>query len=117
MINSNVDARVVEIQKLVASNELNSAVKRLMDFVYDFNVSKKRLHEVILISRAHNELNEDIRLYGTTEKNISRATKLSSQILEFTDTILDEKSACEITLDTRTSTTNKTSDLVHGLSK
>lgn len=90
MKNKIIESRIDEIQRLVSSNDLATSVKRLMDLVSDFSISINRKHEVILISRAYNEYHEEFRLYGRTERNISQATKISSQILEFTQTIFNE---------------------------
>ncbi len=86
-----IEERIVEIESLIASNELNVATKRLMDFVSDFSANRKRNREVITIRSTFNDLREDMRLYGKTNEVNNRLIRLRNQILEFLDIITDEK--------------------------
>ncbi|MCB0194991.1 MAG: ABC transporter ATP-binding protein [Anaerolineae bacterium] len=89
MIYANVSTRATEIEKLVASNELNSATKRLMDLVEDFAIEKRQKREAINIRAIYNELREDSRLYGRTEEINGRTKQLRNQILELNDVITE----------------------------
>ncbi|MEH2128593.1 ABC transporter ATP-binding protein [Nostoc sp.] len=88
MNNADPQARAVEIENLVASNELNQATKRLMDFVADFSNSKKHRRNIINIRASYTNLNDEQRRLGKT--NASEIRKLRVEILEFADLILQE---------------------------
>jgi hypothetical protein len=90
MDNADPQARVTEIENLVASNELNASTRRLMDLVTDFSTKKNCKREVINIRATYTDLSEDIRLFGKTEFINIRLTKLREQILEFADFIIEE---------------------------
>lgn len=96
MNNADPESRAEEIKQRVASDELNEATKRLMDFVQDFSKNKIRKREVIDIRAKYSSLNESIRLFGVQqESNYVRLTQLRIQILYFVDEIIDEYQSIE----------------------
>jgi ABC-2 type transport system ATP-binding protein len=79
-----------EIQGLVASDHLNLAANRLMDFVRDFSPHRRRVREVIAIKARWNELRTDKRRYGDVHRILRRTQEFRHHILEFLDCVYDE---------------------------
>ncbi|MDZ7956856.1 MAG: ABC transporter ATP-binding protein [Aulosira sp. DedQUE10] len=90
MNNADPQARAVEIENLVASNDLNQATKRLMDLVTDFSNSKERRREVINIRGSYTDLNDEQRRFGKTDVIKIDIRKLREEILKFADLILQD---------------------------
>lgn len=90
MNNADPQARAVEIENLVASNELNQATKRLMDLAKDFSNSKERWREVINIRGSYTDLNDEQRRFGKTDVIKIDIRKLREEILKFADLIVQE---------------------------
>jgi ABC-2 type transport system ATP-binding protein len=103
MINANVQARVEEIEEFVASNQLSSAVKRLMDLVSDFTNDRSLRNKVLVIRGIYNELREDQRLYKKTNEIVARSTRLKQQILEFISDLISQGHLHAAVLEKRTS--------------
>lgn len=77
---------------MVANDDLNTATKRLMDFVTDFTVKGKRKNEVLVIRGTYVELREDIRIQGKSKETDIRTRELRRQVLEFLDATVEENS-------------------------
>lgn len=92
MLASRIDFRTNEIEKLIAANELNTATKRVMDFVSDFAANRKRKQEAIDIRASYNTLREESRRYGKTDLENQELSKLRYRMLDFIDVIKDESS-------------------------
>jgi ABC-2 type transport system ATP-binding protein len=90
MLASSLDFRTSEIEKLIAANELNTATKRVMDFVSDFAANRKRKQEAIDIRASYNALREESRRYGKTDSENQELSKLRYRILDFIEVIKDE---------------------------
>ena len=90
MNNADHEKRADEIVALIASNELDAATKRLMDFVTDFSNNKSHKREVIIIRSRYTELNDEIRLLGKTEDLRNQLTLLRNGILRFLELVEDE---------------------------
>jgi len=107
---TDIVSRATELENLVAANELNSATKRLLDFVTDFPTNRRRRREIIIVRSTYNELREELRLYGKTDSVNHRTMKLRSQILESVDVIKEEysQSFSETTTSKKTISTEKT---------
>jgi ABC-2 type transport system ATP-binding protein len=89
MTNTDPQARYSEIESLVASNDLNAATKRLMDFERDFSNSKNYRAEIIDIRGAYKDLSEDERVFGNTDKIDDKKRRLRKQIVEIAASIRD----------------------------
>lgn len=83
MNNFDSEDRYSEIESLVASNELDIATKRLMDFAKNFLDNSKTKFEIIDIRAKYVELSREMRCYGVTDAINNRLTELRFQILEF----------------------------------
>ena len=92
MLASNLESRTNEIEKLITANELNTATKRVMDFVSDFAINRKRKQEAIDIRASYNALREESRRYGKTDLENQELSKLRYRILDFIEAIKDEGS-------------------------
>jgi ABC-2 type transport system ATP-binding protein len=90
MINTTVEARITEIEELVAANDLNAATKRLMDFVTDFAMTRKQRRDVINTRGTYSELREDVRAHGKSSETDIRTRRLRSQVLDFLYELVDE---------------------------
>jgi len=95
MLASSLDFRTSEIENLIASNELNTATKRVMDFVSDFAANRKRKLEAIDIRASYTALREESRRYGKTDLENQELSKLRYRILEFVEVIKEETSIPE----------------------
>ena len=90
MWHAELEKRVLEIQELVANNDLNEATKRTMDFVIDFCHDRKRKQESIFIRAEYNFVREQsIHFRGDDELQKARL-KLMHSILEFVDIVREE---------------------------
>jgi hypothetical protein len=69
---ADIQFRTAEIEQLIASNELNTATKRVMDFVVDFGVHRNRKKEAIDLRARYNALREDLRRDVTCQKRGKR---------------------------------------------
>jgi ABC-2 type transport system ATP-binding protein len=85
-----LEFRASEIEKLITSNELNTATKRVMDFVTDFGINRKRKQEAIDIRASYNALREESRRFGKTDEENQELSRLRYRILDFLDTVKDE---------------------------
>ena len=92
MLASGMDFRTSEIENLIASNELNTATKRVMDFVSDFAANRKRKQEAIDIRASYTALREESRRIGKTDIENQELSKLRYRILDFIEVIKDESS-------------------------
>lgn len=90
MSRAELEERASEIENSVASNDLNAATKRLMDFCVDFSQDKKDKRESINIRAEYTELREDSRTLGKTDLVNERFAKLRRDILDFIDQIKEE---------------------------
>ena len=87
MLASGLEFRTSEIEKLIAANELNTATKRVMDFVTEFAANKKRKQEAIDIRARYTALREESRRYGRTDLENQELSKLRYRILDFIDSV------------------------------
>jgi ABC-2 type transport system ATP-binding protein len=90
MLASSLEFRTNEIERLIAANELNTATKRVMDFVSEFAANRKRKQEAIDIRASYNALREESRRYGRTDLENQELSKLRYRILDFIEIIKDE---------------------------
>lgn len=79
--------RVTEIEEYVASNDLDVATRRLMDFVNDFGTDRKQRRQVINTRGLYSDIRVDLRISGKTRKNDILSRELRNQILEIVDDI------------------------------
>jgi len=85
-----MELRKNEIENLIASNELNTATKRVLDFVSDFSKNRKRRQEAIDIRATYNATREEIRRYGKTDDENQSLSQLRNRILGFIDDVKSE---------------------------
>lgn len=80
--------RKLDIQSLVAADNIPKAIKRLMDFSTDFSSGRDDLKSIIGIGTNLNELDEQYAK-GSIEKEVfeEKRTALAKQILELADGI------------------------------
>lgn len=95
MLASSLDFRTTEIENLIASNELNTATKRVMDFVSDFAANRRRKQEAIDIRASYTALREETRRFGKTDLDNQELSKLRYRILDFIEVVKDESSVVE----------------------
>jgi ABC-2 type transport system ATP-binding protein len=84
---ADLKARVTEIEEFVASNELDAATRRLMDFVNDFSTDRRQRRQVINLRGLYSDLRESFRISGKTRRNDILARELRNHILEIMDDI------------------------------
>ena len=80
--------RKEELEELVKSGELDTATKKLMDFVNEFSSNRAKRRETIIIRSKFNDIRTESRQYGSN--NEDKRTKLKNQILGLIDEIEDE---------------------------
>jgi len=85
-----IKQRKEELEKLVSSNELDTATRKLMDFVNDFSTNREKRKETINIKAKFNNIRAESRQHGSNEKIESRFTKLRDQILDLIYEIEEE---------------------------
>jgi len=86
-----MEERELEIRKLITSNDLDMATKRLMDFVNELSINnRKRKNEAVIHRRTFVELQKDLRLYDKTTETHNRLTRLTNNLLELLDTVIEE---------------------------
>lgn len=95
MLASSLDFRTSEIEKLIAANELNTATKRVMDFVKDFANNSKRKKEAIDIRASYNALREENRRYGKADEENQELSRLRYRIMDFIEVVKDESPVAE----------------------
>ena len=95
MLAGSLELRTNEIERLIAANELNTATKRVMDFVSDFAANRKRKQEAIDIRASYNALREENRRYGKTDEESQELSRLRYRIMEFLDIVKDESPVTE----------------------
>lgn len=88
-MSATIEIRVVEIQELIAGNELSAATKRLMDFVTDFGTERKARIEALNLRRQYNELNTEVRQFGATDDTRRQTSRLCATILGFLEDVKD----------------------------
>ncbi len=74
-----IETRKEEIQLLIASNNLNKAAKRTMDFVRDFAADRTPMRRAIELSRAFQD--------GATTMDNTKKNPLVFQLLELIDDV------------------------------
>lgn len=87
---STIKQRKEELEKLVSSNELDTATRKLMDFVDDFSANREKRKETINIKAKFNDIRAESRQHGSNEKLESRFINLRAQILDLIYEIEDE---------------------------
>jgi ABC-2 type transport system ATP-binding protein len=90
MLASSLELRTSEIETLIAANELNTATKRVMDFVSDFANNRKRKHEAIDIRASYYALREESRRYGKTDEENQELSRIRYRILDFIEIVKEE---------------------------
>ena len=88
---ADIQFRTTEIEQLIASNELNTATKRVMDFVADFGVHRNRKKEAIDLRARYNALRENLRRDVTPEISAEQS-QLRRSLLDFIEQVKDENS-------------------------
>lgn len=78
-----------EIRGLIANNQLDRAVRRLMDYARDFSTGRSLENEAVGLSARLNQLAEDNRKFGATTETQSRRAALVSSMLELADQIYE----------------------------
>lgn len=86
---SDIEIRTYEIEQLIASNELNTATKRVMDFVADFAVHRNRKKEAIDLRARYNSLREELRREMSPEVS-NEVSRLRRNLLDFIEDVKDE---------------------------
>ncbi len=79
-----------ELEKLVSSNELDTATRKLMDFVNDFSTNTEKRKETINIKAKFNDIRAENRQHGSSKDIESRFTNLRDQILDLIYEIEEE---------------------------
>ena len=89
------ETRADEIERLVMSDDLHSATNRLMDLAADFGSDPFRRREAVVIRRDFNALRQDKRQDPDAPETYGRTQRLTYQILELKDLIVDQPDRSE----------------------
>ena len=85
---NDIGSRCIEIQDLIAGDNVCQATKRLMDFVRDFSSQKEHLQEVIVISATYNRLDKYERRNTLSFNDLEvKRNQLLFQILDLLDEV------------------------------
>lgn len=88
---NDISKRMDEIQNLIASDNIQGAVKKLMDFVRDFTQDHEYLHEVIVISANIKKLDTELRRrIINSEEHTKKRNELLYQMLELTNAVQND---------------------------
>jgi ABC-2 type transport system ATP-binding protein len=87
-MNTEIKPRAAQIEEYVASNELDSATRRLMDFADDFGTDRKQKRIATNLRALYTEIRDDSRITGKTKKIEIMTSHLRLQILEMVDDIV-----------------------------
>ena len=87
---NDIKKRSEEIQLLIASDEVQQAIKLLLSFTRDFSEDSENINEVIVISQSYNRL-EKLERRGTVsvDKADEQRRKILYQMLDFIESIKD----------------------------
>ncbi len=88
---TDIGLRKVEIQRLVGSDHIPKAIKRLMDFSTDFSNGREHFTSIVSISNALQQL-ESQHAQSLIDKNDfeEKRTALAKSILELSDLIEEQ---------------------------
>ena len=67
MSDQNFRSRSKEIERLISHNELEEAIKKLMDLARDYAKDSKRIRQSIVLSSNYSDVSDDILLYGNNK--------------------------------------------------
>ncbi len=88
---NDISNRVDEIQNLIASDNIQGAVMKLMDYVRDFSEDPEYLNEVIVLSANFNKLERELRRRTIDYEELTRRrNELLYQMLALVDAVQNE---------------------------
>ena len=88
---NDISNRVYEIHTLVAADNIQGAVKKLMDYVRDFSDDHENLNEVIVISANFARLDKELRRRTIDfDEHSKRRNNLLYQMLALIDVVQND---------------------------
>lgn len=88
---NNIASRAHEIRILIASDDMQNAIKKLLDYIQDFSgISESRNEAIVISSNLNNLKRESRRKTINSEQYAERRNKLLYQMLELVDEVQDD---------------------------